>query len=109
MRLVGDITFGKTMMMKELISRKFAGDLKAFLQSGKTMDDSLRHLRTKGASPVECIIAVKEHSGCSLTDAKRINAASQTWQDVVKATEKTWDDLIDDDAKSSRTDGCNRC
>ena len=82
--------------MKEMIPRRFVSDLKVLLQSGKTMDESLGHLRGKGASPIECIIAIKEHSGCSLTEAKQIIHSSRTWHDVAKATEKMWDNLIEE-------------
>ena len=60
------------------------------------MDESLGHLRCKGASPIECIIAIKEQSGCSLAEAKQAVHSSKTWHDVAKSTEKMWDELIEE-------------
>ena len=63
-------------------------------QAGVSLDESLAQLRSRGASIIECIAAVKEEAGCELGEAKRIVSQSKTWRDVAEATEVMWDELI---------------
>ena len=63
-------------------------------KSGVTLEDSLTRLRSKGASIIECIAAVKEETGCELGEAKRVVHQSKTWRDVAEAAEVMWDELI---------------
>jgi len=63
-------------------------------KTGASLEESLTHLRSKGASIIECIVAVKEESGCELGEAKRVVSQSKTWRDVAEATEAMWDELI---------------
>jgi ribosomal protein L7/L12 len=76
--------------------RRFAKELKALRQSGRSFEESLADLRSKGATIIECIVAVKEETGCELSEAKRVVHASKTWHDVADATEKMWDEIIDE-------------
>jgi hypothetical protein len=74
--------------------RRFTSELKAMREAGLSLEESLSHLRSKGASIIECIVAVKEETGCELGDAKRVVHQSKTWRDVAEATEVMWDELI---------------
>jgi ribosomal protein L7/L12 len=80
----------------EMAYRRFTKELNALRQSGRSFEDSLTDLRSKGATIIECIIAVKEETGCDLSEAKRVVHASKTWHDVADAAEKMWDELIDE-------------
>ena len=78
-----------------MFPRKFTKDLKTMRESGLPLDDSLSQLRSRGASIIECIVAVKEEHGCDLAEAKRLVHASKAWRDVAEGTEKMWDEMID--------------
>jgi hypothetical protein len=83
-------------------------DLKVLIQSGKTLDQALHHLRGQGMSLIQCIAAVKEHTGCGVAEAKKIALSSKAWHDVSEAIEKMWDDLIngvEEDKSTTPSDG----
>ena len=63
-------------------------------EAGLPLEESLSRLRSKGASIIECIVAVKEETGCELGEAKRVVHQSKTWRDVAGVTEVIWDELI---------------
>ena len=79
-----------------MIPRRFTNELKHLRKSDRTLEESLMSLRANGASIIECIIAVKEETGCELIEAKRVVRSSKTWHDVVEATDQMWKDIIDD-------------
>ncbi|GAB5562838.1 MAG: hypothetical protein SynsKO_44850 [Synoicihabitans sp.] len=74
--------------------RRFTSELRASRAAGDSLEESLSKLRSQGASIMECIVSMKEETGCSLGDAKEVVAQSKTWSDVTKATEPLWDELI---------------
>jgi hypothetical protein len=49
-----------------MFPRRFANELRAMRKSGVSLEDSLAQLRSKGASIIECIVAVKAETGCEL-------------------------------------------
>ena len=77
-----------------MFPRRFTQDLKSMREAGLSLEDSLSRLRSKGASIIECIAAVKEETACELGAAKRVVHQSKTWRDVAEATEAMWDELI---------------
>lgn len=76
------------------MSHRFTKELKAMQESGLPLEKCLSQLRSMGASILECIVAVKEVSGCELSGAKKLVHTSKAWHDVAEATDKMWDDLI---------------
>jgi hypothetical protein len=80
--------------MNGRIPRHFVPDLRLLCASGLSLDQALANLRAKGASIIECIVAVKEHTGCELVEAKQTVHSSNAWHDMAQATEKMWDEMI---------------
>jgi hypothetical protein len=82
--------------MNGRIPRHFTPQLREKLSKGHTMEEALTELRKEGASIFECIIAIKEHTGCDLAEAKRRIHDSHAWLDVIEATDRMWDELLDE-------------
>jgi hypothetical protein len=78
------------------VPRHFVQQLREKLSNGHTMDEALTELRKEGASIFECIIAIKEDTGCDLAEAKRRIHNSHAWLDVIEATDRMWDELFDE-------------
>jgi len=59
----------------------YTKDLRRLLADGNTLDQSLAALRTKGASIIGCIYAVKKFRDCDLSEAKQMVHLSPAWAD----------------------------
>jgi hypothetical protein len=77
-----------------MIPGTYGSELKAMRESGLSFEECLSRLRSKGASIIESIIAVKDATSCELFRAKEFVHTSKTWHDVAEATEKMWDELM---------------
>jgi ribosomal protein L7/L12 len=55
---------------------------RALYRLGATREQILALLRTKGATPIECIKALQELEGLSLADAKHAMHTSECWSDL---------------------------
>mgnify|MGYP001000993692 CR=1 FL=1 len=58
-------------------------------------DAVLQHMRDKGVSKVDSIVALREVCCVSLGDAKRLTARSRVWEDTSVATEQLHDAICD--------------
>ncbi len=54
-------------------------------------DAVLQHMRDKGVSKMDSIVALREVCCVSLADAKRLTVRSRVWQDTSAATEQLHD------------------
>jgi hypothetical protein len=71
-----------------MIPLDYSKDLRRLLAEGKTQDEALTALRTKGLSIIECIIAVQKFRRCDLAEAKEIVHFSPAWADMREQHEK---------------------
>jgi len=69
--------------------------LRAAVSQGHPIDLVLATLREQGASPIDSIKAVREVSGVSLAEAKRIVSGSPTWDDIRESHAKFANELLD--------------
>ena len=64
------------------------------MASGLSLEESLAHLKERGASPIETIKAIREALGISLGDAKEVFSASVAWAQTVSINDSFHDDLL---------------
>jgi ribosomal protein L7/L12 len=69
--------------------------LRAAVLQGHPIDVSLAALREQGASPIDSIKAVREVTGVSLADAKRVVSESTAWDDIRESHAKFVHELVD--------------
>jgi len=79
-------------IMEDKMRRRFTRELKALCESGKTLDQTLGHFRVNGVLFVDCVLAVQEHTGCSLAEAKDTVSSTPAWHAVAAKIDKDWSD-----------------
>ncbi len=79
-----------------MLPRRFSNVFETQCESNNSLDDALVVLRSRGANIAECIQLVKDHTGCSLVDAKRLVTTSKAWQDVTEATRRAFDEAFEE-------------
>ena len=62
---------------------------------GYSLDLALTVLREQGASPIDSIKAVREVTGVSLTEAKKLVSGSKTWEDIRDSHARFVDEIAD--------------
>ncbi len=75
------------------LPEQFSKELKLLHHSGISLDEAYSQLRSKGATPHQCIVAVMEEIGCDFAVAKGSVLGSKTWHIGDGVVVTTWDEL----------------
>lgn len=73
---------------------QYTAMLREIIDQGRDIDSALGELRHNGATPIDCIKAIREVHGVNLGEAKRIFAESSAWSDLRESHDAFIDELL---------------